>query len=855
MAIEFISGQVKTGGLGDRLRALFSSDHPNGSMLRGAAFAFAIRVTSAALALISQALLARWIGSHEYGLFAYVYVWVIVLGTLSPLGMNSSILRFIPEYAEHKDHGKLRGILLTGGLVSFIAGTVLAVAGATGLYIFGDHISSQYLAPFYLAFILLPMFSFTEYQEGVGRAWSWIDLALIPPYIIRPVLLLGFLAVAVGLGAAADVKSAFLAAIAAAWCVVGIQFVLLRRRLNREIKREKRQFNVSLWIKVSLPLLLVEGFSLLLTNTDIMMMSRYLPPESVGHYYAAVKITGLIGFVYYAVVAVTAQRISALNVSGDRGELEALVRRSAHWTFWPSLAGAAGILLIGWPVLWMFGDDFTHAYPVMFILATGLLARAAVGPLDFVLNMLGHQNLCATILGAGALVNIVLNAILIKHYGLYGAAAATSTSLALISVMLLAAVDRRIGFHFLPWRWRSYAATLCAEDDIGCIAVQDIDLSREQDLQQIQQSWQDLMQRSMAANPVFGADMVMPALSSLPKQSAKLRALCLWGQAGAGKERRLVGFIPYQNKRLVPGLGPKIMTAWHHQYGFCTLPLFDGERGSKVIEAWLDWIGASGRLIRLPMAADGRMMKQISTACAAKSMSYDWQELYSRAVMRPAPENPGYLNRSMSKQRRKTLRRQQRQIAQLGEIRFEQLGPDGDIDSWIGAFEALEAKGWKGRAGSAMGSQAPDRAFFEQTMSRSHRAGRLRFYRLMKDDAPIAMSMAFDWDGQLFFFKMCYDEQLRRYSPGMLLFAEITELLDTDSHIRMADSCSSPAHPLLDHMWSERRVIGDVLIGGGGKADQILFTGVAALINVRRRLSAALKRVYYRLRSKPQRRR
>ena len=132
MAVEFVTGRVKSGGLGERLMALFSNDHPDGGLLRGAAFAFLIRVMSAGLAFVSQAVLARWIGSHEYGLFAYVYVWVIVLGTLSPLGMNSSILRFIPEYKEHGEHGKLRGFMLAGGLVSFGSGTLLALVGVSG---------------------------------------------------------------------------------------------------------------------------------------------------------------------------------------------------------------------------------------------------------------------------------------------------------------------------------------------------------------------------------------------------------------------------------------------------------------------------------------------------------------------------------------------------------------------------------------------------------------------------------------------------------------------------------------------------------------------------------------------------
>ncbi|PLX34896.1 MAG: hypothetical protein C0605_11985 [Hyphomicrobiales bacterium] len=842
MVSEIITGRVKSGGLGERLMALFSSEHPDGSLLRGAAFAFVIRVASAGLALLSQALLARWIGAHEYGLFAYVYVWVIVLGTLSPLGMNSSILRFVPEYAEHKDYGKLRGILLTGGVVSFGSGTLLALAGAVGLLLFGDRIDHHYLVPFYLAFILLPMFSFTEYQEGVGRACSWIDLALIPPYIVRPVLLLGFMGIAVALGAAADVKSAFLAAIAAAWCVVGMQYLLLRRRLARDVRPEPRRYSVLTWFKVSLPLLLVEGFSLLLMNTDIMMMSRYLPPESVGHYYAAVKTTGLIGFVYYAVVAVTAQRISALNATGDKAALEALVRRSSHWTFWPSLAGAVGILSVGWPLLWMFGNDFTAVWPIMFILAAGLLVRAAVGPLDFVLNMMGQQNLCAGILGAGALINIGLNAIFIKHYGLYGAAAATSLSLSMISVMLLVAVDKRLGFHFLPWRRQRGAQARPVSGAGGDIAVQDVVLADE--AAALKAPWRDLMQRCHAQNPVYGTDMILPALAHLEAESQHLRALCLWEQR-AGKPQRLVGFIPYRVTSLLPVIGPRIHTAWHHQYGFCTLPLFDRERSKEAIAAWLNWVEQSGRPMRLPLALEGRLMALIRERAEARALSYVAKALYGRAVMRPDHDNPGYLSRALSRQRRKTLAKQWRQLTELGPARFEALAASDDPEAWIADFLELESRGWKGRAGTAMLSKASSDGFFQQMMRQAYAGGRLRFYRLMLDERPIAMTMAFDWGGQLYFFKMSYDEDYKRLSPGMLLFAEITNSLEGDPDIHLADSCSSPAHPLLNHMWTQRRQVCDVLIGGSRTEDRLVFNISLNLINSGAAFTEILKRVYH----------
>ena len=41
------------------------------------------------------------------------------------------------------------------------------------------------------------------------------------------------------------------------------------------------------------------------------------------------------------------------------------------------------------------GGNFEQGYGVMFILAVGMLARAAVGPAERLLNMLGERKQCA----------------------------------------------------------------------------------------------------------------------------------------------------------------------------------------------------------------------------------------------------------------------------------------------------------------------------------------------------------------------------------------------------------------------------------------------------------------------------
>ena len=131
---------------------------------------------------------------------------------------------------------------------------------------------------------------------------------------------------------------------------------------------------------------------MLLTYTDVLVLRQFRPPEEVAHYYAAAKTLALVTFIHFSVSAAVAHRFAAHHVAGDRdGAGDASPpARCAGRSGRRSLTIAV-ILALGKPILWLFGPSFDDGYPLMFILAIALIARAAVGPAERVLNMLGEQ--------------------------------------------------------------------------------------------------------------------------------------------------------------------------------------------------------------------------------------------------------------------------------------------------------------------------------------------------------------------------------------------------------------------------------------------------------------------------------
>src|SRR6516225_2324209 len=65
---------------------------------RGGIIAFGIFVAGAALTYCSQLLIARIVGPDTFGIYTYVFAWMVVLAFFSTLGFDVALLRFVPAY-------------------------------------------------------------------------------------------------------------------------------------------------------------------------------------------------------------------------------------------------------------------------------------------------------------------------------------------------------------------------------------------------------------------------------------------------------------------------------------------------------------------------------------------------------------------------------------------------------------------------------------------------------------------------------------------------------------------------------------------------------------------------------------
>ncbi|MCP1199953.1 lipopolysaccharide biosynthesis protein [Notoacmeibacter sp. MSK16QG-6] len=415
---------------------------------RVALVTFGVRLMAAALAYVSQILLARWMGTFEYGVFTFVWVTMIILGNLAGLGFHTAIIRFAPQYQEKADPARLRGILRFGQLVSFLLPLVIGAIGAAIVWSLRGNIDGYWILPFIVAFASVPFLGLGDFHHGLARSQGWGMLAMGPIYLLRPFLIIVGMALALLFGMSASALTAVGAAVAATALTTAFQHLLLPGRVRKSLPQERTiRYEPKLWFGVALPIFLVEGFFALLTNADVLMVGLFLQPQDVAIYFATVKTIVLVHFVYFAVKAAVAQRYVRLaSRDGDPDELAAFARETVAWTFWPSLLMSAVVLAIGPFLLSLFGENFEQGYPLLFILLAGVCCRAAVGPAESLLSMTGHQNICAALYAAVLAINVSLNIVLLPTFGLWGAAIATAVAIATEAALLIFIVHSRFGF-------------------------------------------------------------------------------------------------------------------------------------------------------------------------------------------------------------------------------------------------------------------------------------------------------------------------------------------------------------------------------------------------------------------------
>jgi CelD/BcsL family acetyltransferase involved in cellulose biosynthesis len=304
------------------------------------------------------------------------------------------------------------------------------------------------------------------------------------------------------------------------------------------------------------------------------------------------------------------------------------------------------------------------------------------------------------------------------------------------------------------------------------------------------------------------------ALAAAPVLGRDVEAILVWS---ADMPRRLVGMFPFRVTTRRYGVKLPVLMGWTHPFAPLGTPLVDPDAVSAAVASFLDHATADAalpKILLLPLLNDsGPAAQALRTAVERSGGAHAAFGRHRRALLRPAGDAAHYVERAIGKKRHKEFQRLRRRLAESGPIAFEVARSPAAVAAALQDFLTLEAKGWKGAAGTAL-IQSPElRQFAETAVDALARQGQAGVARLLLGSRPIASIVTLQSGGGAWAWKIAYDESLARFSPGVQATMEFTEALVADDTVACADSCATPDHPMIDHLWRERLAMADLMIG------------------------------------------
>lgn len=349
----------------------------------------------------------------------------------------------------------------------------------------------------------------------------------------------------------------------------------------------------------------------------------------------------------------------------------------------------------------------------------------------------------------------------------------------------------------------------------------------------LRSAWDDLAANASEPNPFYEPHLLLPALDNLAAKS-DIRLIAVEDRMQPG---RLIALMPVQIRSTYRGLPIRTAHAWRSVHTFLATPLVRKGCEWDAMRALVAGLRQDGvRLIRLPhMASDGPIADALSIVAKSHGLATAVSRRFARALLQSKQSGDAYIEGSVSKKKRKEYARQSRRLSELGGVTFEE--PDTDdpaaVEGIVLQFLELERQSWKGRAGTALAQRPAEARFFLQACRAAAAAGKLHCLTLNLDGVPIASIVNFaggsDESTGMFSFKIAYDEAYARYSPGVLLELELTRLMLSRDGVVFTDSCANPDHPMIDHLWRERRAMQDGLFATTRLLPSILVSAVNGL--------------------------
>jgi O-antigen/teichoic acid export membrane protein len=392
------------------------------------------RIVALASLALATLLIARTTGPEGVGLFALLRVLPWLVGVLASAGLFGAAPYFLA--GPSRSDRRLPFTILAIGVVAGSVGGLLWAAGSPLLIaVFFKHVNTALVALAGLT-VLTQLLESTakacsqgsDDLRGANRIIALEEMAFVPAYLLLRGLGIG--------GSAAIVWGLVLSDTTTN--VIGWS------RLAA-----KGFFQGASWPSVSLAReVYAFGFRgqvgtvalLLNQRLDFALVSALIGPRALGIYAVASRFAELLRLPSLAVSYVLYPNYAREG----GGKAAAMARSMIPKAGWITAAAAVPLALAaGFVIPALYGDAFRSGVVPTYILLGGLAGGGVVGVVSAYLYGVGRPGLNSLGMGAGVVVTVVLDLLLIPRFGIVGAAVASSVAY-ITSLAVLLAFFRKV---------------------------------------------------------------------------------------------------------------------------------------------------------------------------------------------------------------------------------------------------------------------------------------------------------------------------------------------------------------------------------------------------------------------------
>ncbi|MFB0543586.1 MAG: flippase [Candidatus Bathyarchaeia archaeon] len=328
-------------------------------------------VLSNLVAAVGSIVVARLLGSINYGIVGIALVPITFIGLFSNWGISSAMIRFLAQYRSQEREEETKGILLAGmftmcliGILLFLTALIAAPFLATNIFHRPELtplikiasltlLTSQMILSSQTTFIgfeRMEFYSLTMFLQSLTKT-------LLAPFLVW----LGYEALGAMLG---HTLSLLLTSIFAIFAV----YFSIWRSLRRSSVSLNFFGNLKTMLRYGYPLFISTLLSGALSQIYNFLMALYCSESMIGNYLAASNFTVLITFLTMPISTVLFPAFSKLDHQREKGALKIVFQNSVKYTALVTLPVVAALILLSKPLVHLLYGEGYQLAPLFLVL-------------------------------------------------------------------------------------------------------------------------------------------------------------------------------------------------------------------------------------------------------------------------------------------------------------------------------------------------------------------------------------------------------------------------------------------------------------------------------------------------------